>query len=314
MVRRAQSTATPALDRGQARRAAAARGGVAVAAAPRRGLAALRRLLAHGRVAVGLAVILAVAASALFAPLLAPYRPEAQVIGLRLAPPGSTYLLGGDGLGRDVLSRLIWAGRVSLSLGVLSMLIAVVVGVVVGSLAGYFGGWTDRLLMRLTDLVLVFPTFFLLILTVATFGRSLPLLILTIGLTAWPANARVVRASVLRLRGQDFVTAARVAGARTSRIVIRHLLPQLVPVVISSATIRVASNILIESGLSYLGLGVAEPTASWGNMVSDGARFLRQAPWLVGLPGLAIFVVVLSFNLLGEGLRDALDPYRRTRR
>jgi len=272
-----------------------------------------RRIAANGRIAFGGSIIGIVALMAIFAPVLAPQRPEAQYVQLRLAPPGSAFILGGDGLGRDVLSRLIYAGRVSLSIGLLSMLITLIVGVAVGAIAGYVGGWADRLLMRLTDLVLVFPTFFLLILAVATFGRSLTLLILMIGFTSWPANARVVRALMLKLRRQDFVAAARVIGADDLRIVVRHLIPQLIPVIIASATIRVASNILIESGLSYLGLGVAEPTPSWGNMVADGARFARQAWWLVVFPGVAIFLVVLAFNLLGEGVRDALDPTRRRR-
>lgn len=306
-MRQAQST--PSGAPGQTTIAA----GELAARPKRRAAGPLGPLTEYPRVTIGLAVLGLVTALALLAPSLALPRPEVQVNRLRLAPPGSEYLLGGDGLGRDVLSRLIYAGRVSLAVGLLSMLIAIVVGVGVGSIAGYFGGWADRVLMRLTDLVLVFPTFFLLILVVATFGRGLGLLVLTIGLTSWPANARVVRAQVLKLRAEDFVTAARVVGASTPRIILRHLVPQLVPIIISSATIRVASNILVESGLSYLGLGVAEPTPSWGNMVSDGARFMRQAPWLVGIPGLTILVVVLTFNALGEGLRDALDPYRGRR-
>ncbi len=281
--------------------------------AARRRFVPARWIVANGRIAFGGAIIGVAGLVAIFAPVLAPQRPEAQYVQLRLAPPGSAFILGGDGLGRDVLSRLIYAGRVSLSIGLLSMLITLIVGVAIGSFAGYLGGWADRLLMRLTDLVLVFPTFFLLILAVATFGRSLTLLILMIGFTSWPANARVVRALMLKLRRQDFVAAARVIGASDLRIVVRHLIPQLIPVIIASATIRVASNILIESGLSYLGLGVAEPTPSWGNMVADGARFARQAWWLVVFPGVAIFLVVLAFNLFGEGVRDALDPTRRRR-
>ena len=302
-----QAQPTPSRVRGPAATAAGA-----LAARPeRRKLGPLGLLAAHPRVGVGLAVIGLVTTLAILAPALGLQRPEVQVTRLRLAPPGSAYLLGGDGLGRDVLSRLIYAGRVSLAVGLLSMLIAIVVGVSVGSIAGYFGGWTDRVLMRLTDLVLVFPTFFLLILVVATFGRGLALLILMIGLTSWPANARVVRASVLKLRGEDFVTAARVAGAGTLRIVLRHLVPQLVPIIISSATIRVASNILIESGLSYLGLGVQPPTPSWGNMLFEGRRFFEVAWWISTWPGVAIFVTVLSLNLVGDLLRDLLDPRMR---
>jgi peptide/nickel transport system permease protein len=281
--------------------------------AVRRGFALARWIGANGRIAFGGAIIGIAVLVSVCAPVLAPQRPEAQYVQMRLAAPGSAFILGGDGLGRDVFSRLIYAGRVSLSIGLFSMLITLAVGVAVGAIAGYFGGWADRLLMRATDLVLVFPTFFLLILAVATFGRSLTLLILMIGFTSWPANARVVRALMLKLRRQDFVAAARVIGADDLRIVVRHLIPQLTPVIIASATIRVASNILIESGLSYLGLGVAEPTPSWGNMVADGARFARQAWWLVVFPGAAIFLVVLAFNLFGEGVRDALDPTRRRR-
>ncbi len=263
---------------------------------------------------IGVALIVIVSALALFAPVIAPHHPDEQIIQLRLAPPGGDYLLGGDHLGRDVFSRLLYAGRVSLGVALPSMVIAVVLGVLVGALAGYYGGWVDRALMRLTDVVLVFPTFFLLILAVATFGRSLTLLIAMIGLTAWPTNARVVRALVMSLRHNDFVTAARVNGANDARIVARHLVPQLIPVVIASATIRVAYNILIESGLSYLNLGVSPPTPTWGNMVADGASWFRQAWWLVAYPGAAIMIVVLAFNLVGEGLRDLLDPAQRRRR
>ncbi len=273
----------------------------------------LRLIRTHGRISAGLAIILLAVITAIFAPAFAPQQPDAQFVQMRLAAPGSAFILGGDAFGRDVLSRLMYAGRVSLSVGLFSMLITLIVGVAVGSVAGFFGGWLERILMRLTDLVLVFPTFFLLVLTVATFGRSLKLLIVMIGLTSWPANARVVRALMLRLRQQDFVTAARVSGARDARIVLRHLLPHLVPVIIASATIRVASNILIESGLSYLGLGVSPPTPSLGNMVADGASFVRQAWWLVAFPSIGIFLVVLAFNMLGEGLRDAFDPHRRLR-
>jgi peptide/nickel transport system permease protein len=276
------------------------------------GLARLaRRLAANPRMTIGAAIILVVATLAILAPWIAQHPPDAQNPVVRLAPPSAEFPLGADSFGRDTFSRLLYAGRVSLSVGVLSMAITVVIGVLVGAVAGFYGGWIDRILMRLTDLVLVFPTFFLLILTVATFGRSLGLLILMIGITSWPTNARVVRAQILQLRKHDYVTAARVTGATDRWVIGRHLLPQLIPIVIASATIRVANNILVESGLSYLGLGVQPPTPTWGNMVTDGAGFIRQAWWLVGIPGAAIFLVVLAFNLFGEGLRDVLDPRRR---
>lgn len=279
-----------------------------------RALRLARGAAANPGLTIGVTLIAIVSLLALLAPWIAPYEPDEQVITMRFAQPGSEFRLGGDHLGRDVYSRLLHAGRVSLGVALPSMVIAVVVGVLVGVASGYYGGWTDRVLMRLTDVVLVFPTFFLLILAVATFGRSLTLLIAMIGLTAWPTNARVVRALVMTLRKNDFVTAARVNGARDARIMARHLAPQLIPVVIASATIRVAYNILVESGLSYLNLGVAPPTPTWGNMVADGAAWFRQAWWLVVFPGAAIMIVVLAFNLAGEGLRDLLDPRQRRRR
>lgn len=276
-------------------------------------LTAWRWLGTNWRLAGGLAVVVTVGLIALLAPVIAPHPPDAQLYEMRLAAPNTTYWLGGDALGRDVFSRLIYAGRVSLAVAIPSMLIAVVIGVAVGSVAGYYRGWADRLLMRLTDVVLVFPTFFLLILAVSVFGRGLALLVLMIGLTAWPTNARVVRALVLSQRDRDYVTAARVAGGGDRWIITRHLIPQLTPIVVSSATIRVANNILVESGLSFLGLGVAPPTPTWGNMVADGADAMRQAWWLVAIPGVMIFLVVLAFNLTGEGIRDRLDPRRKRR-
>lgn len=279
----------------------------------RRSLARRLGIVADPRVVVGGSVILVISTLAILAPWLIANPPDLQNPVYRLAKPGAGLLLGGDALGRDTFSRLVFAGRISLSVGVVSMLITIVLGVAVGAVAGYYGGWADRILMRMTDIVLVFPTFFLLVFIVATFGRSVPLLIAMIGLTSWPTNARVVRAAILRLRDQDFVTAARVAGAGDTRLVIRHLLPHLLPVVIASATIRVANNILIESGLSYLGLGVQPPTPTWGNMVSDATVYMRQAPWMIAIPGFTIFMVVLAFNLLGEGLRNRLDPRRRGR-
>jgi peptide/nickel transport system permease protein len=271
-----------------------------------------RSIVAYPRMSVGAVIIIIVSVLALLAPWITQHPPDAQNPVYRLALPSAEYWLGGDSFGRDTFSRLLYAGRVSLSVGLLSMVLTLVVGVLIGAVAGYYGGWIDRILMRLTEVVLVIPTFFLLILTVATFGRSIPLLIVIIGMTSWPINARVVRGEVLRLRGEEFVTASRVVGGTDTWIVVRHLVPQLIPIVIASATIRVANNILIESGLSFLGLGVQPPTPTWGNMVTDGADFMRQAWWLVGIPGAAIFVVVLAFNLFGEGLRDFLDP--RTRR
>jgi peptide/nickel transport system permease protein len=262
---------------------------------------------------IGIAIILTITALSLLAPVLAPYEPDAQDFRSRLAPLSSSHWLGADEVGRDQLTRLMYAGRISLAVAFPSMAVALVLGVVIGGLAGFYAGWVDRILMRFTDMVLIFPTFFLLILAVATFGRSLTLLVLMIGLTAWPTNARVVRALMLNLRNRDFVIAARVNGARDGWIIVRHLVPQLTPVVIASATIRVANNILVESGLSFLGLGVSPPTPTWGNMVTEGADLMRQAWWLVAVPGATLFLVVMAFNLVGEGLRDLLDPRHKKR-
>lgn len=257
------------------------------------------------------ALLGAIALVVLVGPLLVPHAPESQSIAERLRPPTAAHPLGTDGFGRDVLARLLAGGRVSLAVGLLSMAVAVSVGVLVGALSGYLGGATDAALMRLTELVMVFPTFFLIILVVASFGGSLPLLVLVIGLTSWPVGARILRGEVLRTRDQDFVTAARAIGATGARILARHVLVNVVSVVIVSATIRVGTNILIEAGLSYLGLGVQPPLASWGNMVADGARVIRTDWWLTAIPAVAIFVTVLGFNLLGEGLRDLFDPRER---
>jgi peptide/nickel transport system permease protein len=268
-----------------------------------------------GRLAIGAALLAAIAAVVLVAPLFVPYAPETQNIAQRLRPPTPEHLLGTDAFGRDVFARLLAGGRVSLAIGVLSMAVTVAVGVIVGALSGYFGGIADALLMRATELVMVFPTFFLIILVVATWGSSVPLLVLVIGLTAWPVGARVIRGEVLKVRSRDYVLAARTIGAPALRIIARHVLPNVVAVVIVSATIRVGTNILVEAGLSYLGLGVQPPLASWGNMVADSAKVIRTEWWLTAIPAAAIFLAVLGFNLVGEGVRDLLDPRReRTRR
>lgn len=260
------------------------------------------------RIAPSIAVLGLIAAVVALGPIVVAYAPETQSIADRLQSPTVAHPLGTDAFGRDVLARLLAGGRVSLVIGLLSMAITVGAGVLVGSLAGYAGGTVDAILMRATELVMVFPTFFLIILVVASFGGSVPLLILVIGLTSWPVSARIVRGEVLKVRARDYVLAARAIGASPARVLARHVLPALAAVVIVSATIRVGTNILIEAGLSYLGLGVQPPLASWGNMVADGARVIRSEWWLTAIPALAIFATVLVFNILGEGLRDLSDP------
>ncbi|HEY7062231.1 MAG TPA: ABC transporter permease [Chloroflexota bacterium] len=279
---------------------------------PGRGRSALDRFRRNPRAIVGATIVVALCLMALLAPLLAPYPPEVQSLALRYRPPSPEHWMGTDSFGRDVLSRAIWAARVSLAVGVLAVAVSISISVVVGSLAGYYGGRLDNLLMRFTDMMLAFPTLFLLIAIVAAFGSQLPILIAVLGLTSWELGARVVRGEVLSLKTREFVQAARALGAGDARIIRRHILPNVLPIVIISATIRVPLTILLEAALSYLGLGVQPPIASWGNMVADGKAALRIAWWVTAFPGAFIFAAVMAFNLLGDGLRDALDPRMKT--
>ena len=269
-----------------------------------------RRFAANRRALVGAVALAALAASAALAPVLAPYDPTERRAGRVAEPPSVTHPMGTDNFGRDVLSRALWGGRVSQLIGLLSMAVSVVVGVVVGGLAGYYGRGIDGALMRLTETVVTFPTFFLLITLVAVFGARLWLLVLAIGLTSWPITARVVRAEFLTLREREFVLAARALGAGGLRTMARHILPNVVPVIVVAATLRVAYVILVEAGLSYLGVGVPPPAASWGGMVADGREYLFRAWWISFFPGLFIFLTVMTYNLVGDGLRDAFDPQR----
>ena len=266
------------------------------------------RRLWNRRLVVGLAIIILAAGSALAAPWISPYAAEEQELLSRLHGPTASHWLGTDNFGRDILSRVIWGGRVSLAVGLLAMSIAVSVGVLVGATSGYFGRVVDAVLMRVTELMLVFPAFFLLILAVATFGRTLTVLILMLGLTSWAVSARIIRGEVLKVKERDYILAAHSIGATNTRIITRHILPNIVSVIIVSATVRVGVLILVEAGLSFLGLGIQQPQSSWGNMISDGFPYMRQAWWFTLFPGMAIFVTVLGFNLMGEGLRDLLDP------
>lgn len=257
-------------------------------------------------------VLAAVVIIAVAAPLLAPHSPTDQSLTDRLAPPNSSHLLGTDGLGRDVFSRLMWGGRVSLLVGVGAALLTVVIGAVVGSVSGYLGGAVDQVAMRLTDVVMAIPPVLLILLIVAIFEGGLALTIVAIGLVSWPGTARLLRGEFLRLRRLEYVDAARVTGVGSSRIIARHLLPNAAAPLIVQASLLTAESILIESGLSYLGLGVQPPTPSWGNMLFEGRRFLDAAWWISTWPGVAIFVTVLSLNLAGDVLRDILDPRMRS--
>jgi peptide/nickel transport system permease protein len=270
-----------------------------------------RRFVRYRPGLVGLAVIGLLIIFAVFAPLIAPHSPEAIDTSLRGAPPSATYPLGNDDVGRDILSRIIYGSRIALIVGLGATAIAVSVGVTIGATAGYFGGRVDFVLSRLVDTLMAFPLLALLLTLSAVFGPSLRNVVIVIGLTVWASYARLVRAEVLSLREQDFVLAARALGAGDRRIIIRHIVPNALGPVIVIASLAIGGIIILESALSFLGLGVSRPTASWGTMLSDGREFIRNYPHIAIAPGVAITVTVLSFNLVGDGLRDALDPRQR---
>lgn len=267
-----------------------------------------RRFVTH-RLAVAGAILLGTfALLAAFAPLLSPYSPSEPNLFNQLAPPSLQHPLGTDPLGRDVLTRLLYGGRVSLAVGVLSSLISVVIGIIVGAVAGYYGGRVDDALMRLVDLLLAFPAIFLLLILFATIQRSLAIVILFLGLFGWLYLARVVRGEILSLRERDFITAARALGASHGQLITRHLVPNVTGAVIVSFTLDVAINMLAEGTLSFLGFGVPDSTPTWGNMLNGAASYYTRTPLLTIAPGLAITLAVLAANFIGDGLRDALDP------
>ena len=271
----------------------------------------LARLLRNRRGMLGGLAVLLMLATGLLAPVIAPYSYSAQSLLQRLQPPGPAHWLGTDGFGRDVLTRVIWGSRVSLEIGFFATLLSLLVGTTLGSLAGYFGGAADTAIMRVADAFLSVPALFLILIVVALFGASLVNTALVISLVTWAHVARVVRSECLSLRSRDFISAAHALGAGHVRILARHLLVNALPVVIVQGSLMLGQTILIESGLSYLGLGAQPPLPSWGNMVVEGRQFLASAWWIAAFPGLAIFVTVLAFNLFGDGLRDAFDPTLR---
>jgi len=249
----------------------------------------------------------------LAAPWIAPFTPERIDLNNTLVGFSSEYLLGTDENGRDVFSRLLFGGRVSLIVGVAAVAISVIVGTPLGAIAGYAAGWADAIIMRITDAFLAIPTFFLLLTVLTLFGNSLTNIVLVIGLTSWMAVARIVRGEVLKTKNEEFVTAARVMGASATRIVVRHVLPQAIPSIIVSATLGVAFAILTESSLSFLGLGIQPPLPSWGNMLTASQYYVWSAPRLAVYPGVLIVLTVLAYNTLGNALRDVLDPRLRGR-
>lgn len=274
--------------------------------------AVVKRLLGrHLMLILGLAIVLGMSLAALLAPLIAPYDPNSLHLQNILEPPSSRFWLGTDRLGRDVFSRLLFGGRVSLWVGFVAVGISISIGTVLGLISGYFRGWLDEIIMRAVDIMLCFPSFFLILAVIAFLEPDLTNIMVVIGLTSWMGVTRLVRADTLSLREREFVAAARLAGSPTSRILLRHILPNALAPVLITATLGVAGAILVESSLSFLGLGVQPPTASWGNMLMEGKAVIESAPWLSVYPGLAILITVLGYNLLGESLRDMFDPRLR---
>ncbi len=292
--------------------AAAAAGAFGLRAATA-GSDAARRFFRHPTAAFAVGALLFFVLVAVCAPLVTPYDPSAQleIVRLQNRPPSWTHPLGTDLYSRDLLSRLVFGARVSLAVGALAMLVAVSLGTAVGLLAGYFRRWVDGVLMRLVDVGLAVPRIFLLLMAVALWSQlPLAILVLTIGLTGWFATSRLVRAEVLSLRELAYVDAARALGAPPARVIFRHLLPNALAPLIVSAALGIGNVMLLEASLSFLGIGVAPPTPSWGNMIADGKEQIATAPWTTLSPGLAIALVVMALNAVGDALRDALDPRR----
>jgi peptide/nickel transport system permease protein len=268
-----------------------------------------RQFLRHRLATAGLIVSILLILSALFAPILAPRNPLQISILDKFAPPMTKgFLLGADEVGRDLVSRLLYAGRISLLVGFAAMAITVLVGTLVGLIAGFYGGRVDAFLMRFTDALLSFPTVFLLLVLAAFVGASLLSITLLIGMTSWMELARILRNQTLNLREQEFVQAGRALGASNPWLISRHLLPNSLGLIMVAATLNIANAVLAESYISYLGYGIQPPEASWGNMLNNAQSYFGNAPWIALFPGILITLTVASFNFLGDGLRDALDP------
>jgi peptide/nickel transport system permease protein len=286
------------------------------AAAPAGASSALRRLLQRKLALLGLTLVAIIMGAAILAPLIAPFDPfEQHFDGLSLVgeplPPGAPYLLGTDLLGRDLLSRLLYGARTSLIIGVMANGIALVIGTVIGLMAGYFQGWLGAILMRFTDLMMAFPALLLAICLAAIFQPSIWIVAFVIALVNWVQTARVIYTETSALAARDFIAAERTLGASTPRILFRHILPHLVPLIIVWGTLGISTTVLLEATLSYLGVGVQPPTPSWGNIIFENQTYFQSAPWLVFIPGFAILVLALAFNLVGDALRDVLDPTLR---
>jgi len=282
--------------------------------APSIWLLAWRRFRRHKAGLVGLVVVLIEIAIAISAPVLIPRDLAIDPNPLNiLERPSAAHWLGTDEVGRDIFARLIYASRISLSIGFLAVAMAILVGTSVGSLAGYFGGWLDNVLMRVTDAMLSIPTLFFLIVLSVTLGPSVRTMVIVIGLLSWMELARIIRANVLSLKRREFVEAAQTIGARAPTVIMRHILPNTLAPIVVAATLGVGNALLVEASVSYLGLGVQPPDPSWGNMLYNAQSYVFNAPWITLYPGLMILVTVLSINFVGDGLRDALDPRMKDR-
>ena len=268
----------------------------------------LQKALQNPLSKAGFVIIVLVFLLAMLAPIIAPYDPNDINVKAILLSPSWQHWMGTDGLGRDVLSRMLYGGRISLLVGLVAVGIATAIGIVLGAIAGYYRGWVDTFIMRLVDVMLSIPSFFLILAVIAFLTPSIINVMIVIGLTSWMGVTRLVRAEFLSLSGREFVLASRTLGAKDARLIFTHLLPNSLTPIIVSSVLGVAGAVLMESGLSFLGLGVQAPQASWGNILTDGKDYIQFAWWLSLFPGLAILITVLGYNLLGEGLRDALDP------
>jgi peptide/nickel transport system permease protein len=262
---------------------------------------------------LGLAIIVVMAIVAVAGPALAPYSYETVILSDRMQGPSAVHLMGTDQFGRDILSRILYGARVSLIVGVMGVAVAMVVGVAIGALAAFYGKWVDEILMRIMDFMLAFPYVVLAVALMAMVGPSLNNIILVVGVTRIPQFARVVRGSILTIKETDFVLAVRAVGQREHSILLRHVLPNCLTPIVVMASLSVATAILTESALSFLGLGIQPPDPSWGTMIADGRRFMLDAPWISTFSGIAISLTILGYNLFGDGLRDALDPRLRGR-
>jgi peptide/nickel transport system permease protein len=273
----------------------------------------LRRLLRRKAAVVGGSIILVVLLGAILAGVFAPYAPDKQDLNAAFEAPSAVHLMGTDDFGRDIWSRVVYGSRVSLAVGVIAVGIGATVGIPLGAVAGYRGGWFDHLVVMVIDITWSFPTILLAIALVAVLKPGLMSAMIALGVVSWPSYARVVRSQVLSLKTKEFTLAAAAMGARPGRILFRHILPNALSPVIVMVTLGMADAILVESTLSYFGLGAQPPTPSWGSMLAAGRNFMAQAPWMSFIPGVAIILVVLGFNLAGDSLRDVLDPHMKDR-